>query len=168
MPNNDVKGLDDFLKFLDVAPEQMRVSIDAGAIAGAALIEARAKANCPVAPPNSENARLYGGYYGALRDSIHVTMSNQKGRVTAYISAGGKTAAGADIYYAHLIEFSGAAPHVIKSRSGKDISFGGHSYSEVHHPGFKAHPFLRPALDSSELEAVSLIDQAIDSLLKTN
>lgn len=166
MANSEVTGLDDFLKYLSDSPAQMKKSVGVGVTAGAALIEAQAKANCPAADPNSENARLYGGYYGALRDSIHTTLIEKKGRVSASITAGGKQPSGTDIYYAHLIEFTGAAPHVIKA-TGKDLAFGGHAYREVNHPGFKAHPFLRPALDSNELAAVGLIDMAIDSLLKS-
>lgn len=154
MANNDVKGLDDFLKFLDDAPAQMKSSVGVGVTAGAALIEARAEANCPV-------------HLGELRSSIHTTVVESKTGVAGYIKAGGTAPDGTVINYAHLIEFSGAAPHVIRVNS-KDLAFGGHAYAQVNHPGMKAHPFLRPALDSSELAAVGLIDQAIDILIKPN
>jgi hypothetical protein len=161
-----IQGLDGFLQFLTDSPQHMQDSLHVGVLAGAQLIEAQAKANCPTAPPNSENAQLYHDYYGVLRDSIRVEMTEKNGRVNASIRAGGLLPNGADVYYAHLIEYTGAAPHVIKSRDGKPISFNGRSYESVMHPGFAPHPFLRPAADAEELAAIGLIDQAIDAALK--
>lgn len=166
MDSSTIKGLDGFLQFLTDSPKNMQDNLHVGVLAGAQLIEAQAKANCPTAPPNSENAALYHDYFGALRDSIRVVMTPGKTRIAASIQAGGQTPSGADVYYAHLIEFTGAAPHVIKSRDGKPISFNGKSYESVMHPGFDPHPFLRPAADSSELAAIGLIDQAIEAALK--
>lgn len=166
MDNSTIKGLDSFLQYLSDSPKNMQDNLHVGVLAGAQLIEAQAKANCPVAPPNSENAALYHDYFGALRDSIRVVMTENGNRVNAAIRAGGQTPSGADVYYAHLIEFTGAAPHVIKGRNGKPISFNGKSYESVMHPGFQPHPFLRPAADAEELAAIGLIDQAIDAALK--
>jgi HK97 gp10 family phage protein len=154
MANDGVKGLDDFLKYLADAPGQMKTAVHAGASGGVALIEARAEANCPV-------------HLGELRSSIRSTVVETAAGVVGYVKAGGTAPDGTVINYAHLIEFSGAAPHVIKAH-GKDLAFGGHAYPQVNHPGMKAHPFLRPALDANELAAVGLIDQAIDTLLKPN
>jgi hypothetical protein len=164
--NSTIKGLDSFLQFLTDSPDAMQHEIHAGLLAGAQLIEAQAKANCPTAPPNSENAQLYHDYFGALRDSIRVVMSEKGTRIAASIRAGGKTPSGADVYYAHLIEYTGAAPHVIKGRNGEPISFNGRTYESVQHPGFAPHPFLRPALDANQLAAIGLLDQAVDAALK--
>ncbi len=165
MANSNVTGLDDWLKYLDDSPRKMEMSVHIGLEAGAQLIEATARANCPVGPPGSENVRLYGCYPGALRDSIRITMVAKKGRVVASIRAGGKTA-NADVYYAHLIEFSGAKPHIIRAAPGKSLNFGGRSYKSVHHPGMQPPPFLRPALDANELAAIGLLDQQIDLALQ--
>jgi len=167
MDNSTIKGLDGFLQFLSDSPKKMQDGLHVGLLAGAELIEAQAKANCPVAPPNSENAQLYHDYFGALRDSIRVVMSQKNGRAVAWIRAGGKTPNGADVYYAHLIEFTGAAPHVIKGRDGKPITFNGKSYESIQHPGFAPHPFLRPALDANEVAAIGLLDQSIEAALKS-
>lgn len=167
MDNSTIKGLDGFLQFLSDSPKKMQDGLHVGLLAGAELIEAQAKANCPVAPPNSENAQLYRDYFGALRDSIRVVMSQKNGRAIASIRAGGKTPSGADVYYAHLIEFTGAAPHVIKGRDGKPITFNGKSYESIQHPGFAPHPFLRPALDANEVAAIGLLDQGIEAALKS-
>lgn len=154
MADNSVTGLDGFLKYLVDAPAQMKASVGVGITAGTALVEASAKANCPV-------------HLGELQSSIHAVVTETAKGVYASVKAGGTAADGTVINYAHLIEFSGAAPHVIAAH-GKELAFNGHAYPEVDHPGMKAHPFLRPALDANELAAVGLVDQAIDSLLKTN
>lgn len=161
----EIQGMDDFMKFLTDSPKKMQEGVHVGLAAGAEVIVARAKEYCPAGPPNSENVRLYHDYEGALRDSIHASVTEKNGRVTAVIKAGGKLANGADIYYAHLIEFTGAAPHVIKSKSGKMLSFGGRSYASVNHPGMQAKPFLRPSLDAGELAVIGLIDKEIASVL---
>lgn len=142
----------------------MQQGVHVGLAAGADVIVARAKENCPVGPPNSENVRLYADYEGALRDSIHASMTEKNGKVSVTIKAGGKMASGTDIYYAHLIEFSGAAPHVIKGKNG-NLSFGGRSYASVNHPGMQAKPFLRPALDAGEVAVIGMIDQEIAAAL---
>jgi hypothetical protein len=167
LDNSTIQGLDGFLQFLSDSPKKVQDGLHVGLLAGAQMIEAQAKANCPVAPPNSENAQLYHDYYGALRDSIRVVMTEKNGQTVAYIRAGGKAPSGADVYYAHLIEFTGAAPHVIKGRNGRPITFNGRSYESIHHPGFAPHPFLRPALDANEVAAIGLLDQGIEAALKS-
>lgn len=153
MANDSVTGMDDFLKYLADTPAEMVAGVGVGIAAGAALIETAAKANCPV-------------HLGELQSSIHAVVSETAKGVYASVKAGGTAPDGTVINYAHLVEFTGAAPHVIKSPSGRDLAFGKHAYPEVHHPGMKAHPFLRPALDANELAAVGLVDQAVGSLLK--
>ena len=164
--DTEIKGLDSFLQFLSDSPKKMQQGLHVGILAGAELIEMAAKANCPVGPPAAENVRLYGDYTGALRDSIRTTVTEKGSRVVASITAGGKTPGGADIHYAHLIEFCGAAPHVIKARSGKVLTFGGKSVKAVNHPGMRPRPFMRPALDANVVAAVGMVDQQIDEMLK--
>lgn len=164
MDNSGISGLDAFLKYLDDSPKKMQQGVHVGLFAGAQLIEAAAKANCSVGPPNSENVRLYGDYMGALRDSIRATVSEKDGKVFASVKAGGKMPNGAEVYYAHLIEFTGAAPHVIRGKNGP-ISFGGKTYDSINHPGMQAKPFLRPALDANEVAAIGLLDKEIESVI---
>ena len=166
MANSGIKGLDSFLAFLDDSPKKMQAAARVGLHAGAQLIEAQAKANCPVGAPSAENVRLYGDYPGALRDSIHATVVEQNGKIYASVKAGGRSPSGADVFYAHIIEFTGAAAHVIKSRDGKALAIAGGQFASVRHPGMKAHPFLRPALDARELEAVALVDAGIKTVLE--
>lgn len=147
MSDSTVAGLDGFLKFLTDSPKQMQQGLGVGLLAGAQLIEATAKANCPV-------------HLGALRDSIHATVSEKGSNVAAKVVAGG-----GEINYAHLIEYTGAAPHDITGHAGGDVAFDGKAYPVVHHPGMHAKPFLRPAVDADEVAVIGLVDQQIDAAL---
>lgn len=166
MGNSNVSGLDSFLAFLGDSPKQMQAAAQAGLLAGAELIAVQAKANCPVGPVSAESARLYGDYPGALRDTIRATAVEKSGKIYASVKAGGRAPNGAQVNYAHLIEYTGAVAHVIKSRDGTALAFGGRAFNSVQHPGMAAHPFLRPALDAKELEAVALLVAGIKSTLE--
>jgi HK97 gp10 family phage protein len=163
-----VTGLKELQAFLDDLPQKMEKNIMRGALsAGARVIRDAAKVNAPVAPPNANNARKYGGYAGALRDSIRVSSRIKGGTVTASVKAGGKagkSGRGADVFYAHMVEF-GAAAHVITAKDGKALAFGGGVYKSVNHPGIKAKPFLRPALDGNAGAALVAVGEAIKKRL---
>jgi len=67
------------------------------------------------------------------------------------------------VWYAHFIEY-GTSPHRIPNAnvgSGKNkrkndaaVAFGGGVYRAVNHPGIKANPFVRRALESKKQAAV--------------
>jgi len=138
-----VKGMADLSKFLETLPQKLAANVVRGSLrAGAKVIEAQAKANAPVGPPNEENVRLYGGYQGALRDSIRVGVRIKGDRVTASIKAGGKRSKGADVFYAHMVEF-GTKAHILRGK-----------FAGSWHPGTAPRPFMRPALDSQATAAV--------------
>ena len=122
--------------------------------AGATLIMQEAIANVPVGPPSSSGAAKYGEYAGALRDSIRLGTKISRPYVMARVVVGGKTKTGANVWYANIIEFTGALPHTISAKGKAALSIGGLLFQSVHHPGMKAHPFLRPALDSKGQAAV--------------
>jgi HK97 gp10 family phage protein len=153
-----VKGLSDLNKFLQELPVKLERNVLRGALrAGVKPIKAAAVAACPVGEPSAEGKRLYGHYKGALRDSIRITTRSKGGRVTASVMAGGKTKKGADVFYAHMIEFTGAVAHVIKApfwKGVKALFIGGRFLKSVHHPGMRAKPFMRPALDAQAQNAV--------------
>jgi hypothetical protein len=136
-----VKGLSDLQKFIDTLPAKMEKNVMRGAVrAGANIIKAEAIATCPVGTA----------------------------RVTAYIRAGGKVKkTGAIVWYAHLIEYTGAVAHIIKAKAGKVLSIGGGLYKSVTHPGMQARPFLRPALDSQATRAVTAAGKYVKQRLET-
>ena len=162
-----VKGLSELQKLMDTLPAKVEANIMRGALRrGVNVIMARAKQLVPVSPANSENARLYGGYAGALRDSIKVSTRLKNGKVTGSVKAGGKTKSGADVFYAHMVEF-GTAAHGITSRLRRLLTFGGSFFRSVNHPGARPRPFMRPAMDAEAQAAVIAAGEYMKTRLAT-
>jgi HK97 gp10 family phage protein len=169
--NFTIKGGAELQRFLDQLPAKLEANVMRSALRqGAKLIADEAKAQAPVAPPNSENKRLYGGYEGALRDSIRVSTGLKKGKVTASVKAGGKkrkSKRGADVFYAHMVEFGTAAHSIKPTKKGgkKFLSFGGIFARSVEHPGAAPRPFMRPALDGKAGAAIVAVGAQIKKRL---
>lgn len=160
-----VKGMRELGQFLQTLPDKLTRNIMRSALrAGGAVILARAKQNVPVAAPSSKNARLYGGYAGALRDSGRVSTRYSRGVVTASVKFGGKGKGGADVYYAHMVE-QGTDPHVIRAANRGKLAFAGGYYSSVNHPGAAPRPYLVPAMDSEASRALVAVGEAIKKRL---
>jgi len=156
-----VSGLAALQKFLDELPVKIEKNILRSALRkGAVVIMAEAKQRCPVGLPTNEAAKKYGGYPGALRDSIRVGTNYRAGRVTASVKAGGKTKKQGDAYYAHMVEF-GTRAHVIKTvtRKGSLVIGGRFVGRSVQHPGARPRPFMRPSLDGKAQEAVIAVGE---------
>lgn len=155
-----VKGLRELQLMLDTLPAKLQKNVMRSALRkGAVIMQQDAKQRAPVGEPNKRNRERYGGYAGALRDSIRVTTGIKRGGiVTASVKAGGKGKSGADVYYARWIEY-GVAAHGIK-RGDKGVKTG----TDLH-PGFPPIPFMRPALDSKAYAATAAIAEHIKSRL---
>lgn len=83
---------------------------------------------------------------GKLKRSIRVRTDNVKnGGVRVQVSA--------RAWYAHMIEF-GTKAHQIKARGKGVLAFDGRFVKSAQHPGAKAKPFMRPAFDGKQREAV--------------
>lgn len=150
-----VKGQRELYELLQTLPVKLERNIVRGALrAGARPIKDAAVARCPVGLPSSEGRKLYGLHEGSLRDSIRISTRVKGATVSASVKAGGKTRAGGDVWYAHLIEFTGAKAHTITAKGRKILSFGGLFFQSVKHPGMRARPFMRPALESQAQAAV--------------
>jgi HK97 gp10 family phage protein len=151
----NVKGLADLQKFLDRLPVKLERNVMRSSMRhGANLIRNDAKARAPVGPPSQKNRRLYGGYAGALRDSIRVGTSARGGKVTAYIRAGGRNKkTGAAVFYTHFLEY-GTKAHNIAARVGGWLKIGNLFAKAVEHPGITARPFMRPAMDTQAQAAL--------------
>lgn len=147
--------------FLQTLSEKVERNILRSAIRSGASVYAKGvKDRIPVGPTSSENEQLYGGYEGALRDSVRVTGKAKGGTVSASVKVGGKTRRGAQVFYAHMVEF-GTKPHIIKPAKKKLLFFGGQSVAEVSHPGMKAQPFMRPAFDGDAAAAIDAVGKQI-------
>ena len=132
-----VSGLSELDKLLKELPAKIEGNIMRGAMrAGAKVFADRAKQMVPVKS-------------GQLRDSIKVSTRSKRGRVSATVRAGSKKA-----FYAHMVEF-GTARHFIKPRKRKSLFFAGIAREVVDHPGASPKPFMRPALDGGQVEAVN-------------
>lgn len=164
MSETTVKGLADLQRALDELPAKLEANIMRGALrAGTKVLATEAKRLAPVGPPSTENQRFYGGRTGLLRDSIRIKTKMRRGRVTASVTAGGKTKDGGDPYYARFVEY-GTAPHVITARRVRVLAIGVHS---VQHPGAQKKPFMRPALDTMHVAAVEAVREYIRNRLAT-
>jgi len=163
MNNLNIKGGQELDKLLQTLPAKLERNILRSALAaGARVIAKEAKANAPVGRPSNVAASEYGGYPGALRDSVRVTTGRTKtGGVYASVKAGGKTKKGADVFYAHIVEY-GARRHVIKPRAKKALTIGGRFVGgEVDHPGVAPRPFMRPAVDARLPQALLAVTAQI-------
>lgn len=132
-----IKGGAELQAFLDQLPAKLEANIMRSALRqGANVIRDQAKANVPVKS-------------GDLRDSIKISTRSKRGVVSASVKAGNRKA-----WYAHIIEFTGAVPHKIKAKGKGWLAFGGFFGKSVQHPGMKAKPFMRPALDARSSAAI--------------
>lgn len=167
MKNFHIEGGKELDKMLQTLPTKLEKNImRAALVAGARVIMKEAKAHAPVGRPSNVNAKLYGGYAGALRDSVRVTSGfSKKGAAYASVKAGGRTKKGADVFYAHIVEY-GARSHTIKPR-GKRMEIGDKFVAgAVEHPGVRPRPFMRPALDNRLDEALQVVTERIRKRLQ--
>lgn len=135
-----VKGLAELDAVLKTLPAKIEGNILRGGIrAGAKVLEDAAKSNL----------RANGSVdTGALLRSIKLRTRSRKGRVSATVSAGDSVA-----FYARYVEF-GTSAHLIKPRRRSSLFFAGLAREVVEHPGGRAKPFMRPALDGFATQAV--------------
>lgn len=81
---------------------------------------------------------------GRLRSSI-VSRAEGSGREVGYVI-------GSNVNYAAAVEY-GTSPHVIKPKNKRALYWPGaaHPVAQVNHPGTRAQPFLRPAIEMTEI-----------------
>jgi HK97 gp10 family phage protein len=143
----NIKGGAELQRFLNQLPVKVEKNIMRAALrAGANVIKAEAKENVPVQD-------------GDLKRSIKVSTSARRGTVRAKVKAGDQKA-----WYWHFVEF-GTAAHTIKARNGKRLFFNGIFAKVVNHPGAKAKPFMRPALDNKANDAIRAVGRKISERL---
>lgn len=168
MSDIHVKGLADLQAFLDKLPAKMESNVMRGAMGAAAKpMKISAQERCPVGVPSSTGAKRYGLHTGSLRDSIRVSTKVKNGKVTASIKAGGKTKKAGDVWYAHIVEYTGARAHTITAKNRKGLSFGGLFFQSADHPGMRAKPFMRPALHTQAGNSVLAAGEYIKKRLAT-
>ena len=167
MAEQQIKGLSELNKYMQQFPAKMEANVmRSGMGQGAKVIMEEVKKRVPVGKPSSVGKKLYKLYPGALRDSIRKSTSLKFGRVIATIKAGGKNKkTGADVFYAHMVEW-GTAGHAIKGRKGGKLKFGSFFGRAIFHKGARRQPFMRPALDMKHRSAIVETARAIRKRLE--
>lgn len=147
----NIKGLSDLQAFLDQLPAKVEGKIMRSALrAGAVVIKNEAATNL------DRNGSVDSG---DLKASLRVSTKLSRGVATATVKAGSDKA-----WYWRFVEF-GTAAHLIKARPGKSLFFAGSNVNSVDHPGARAKPFMRPALDGRASDAVIAVGEAIKKRL---
>lgn len=139
--NLHIIGAKELSEALALLPANIERNIMRGALrAGAKVIFDDAKQNAPVDG-------------GDLKESLRISTNRKKGEVSASVKAGNKKA-----WYYHFVEFS-TQPHIIRAKNAKYLRFmakDGTSVrtQQVNHTGTLEQPFMRPALDKKNAEAI--------------
>lgn len=151
MADVHVTGLKELQAFLDQLPAKVERNILRSAL--------RAGANVVKAEAQQQLASHGNVKTGQLSRGLKVSTRAKGGTVTATLKAKGEHS-----HIAHWIEF-GTAAHRIAGKKGKMLAIAGGRYKAVNHPGIKAKPFMRPALDSKSGAALVAVGEAIKKRL---
>jgi hypothetical protein len=150
MSDINVKGLSELQALLNQLPEKLEKNVLRGGLrAGANVIKPLAQANVH-------------SISGELAKGLKISTKAQGGRVTATLKSTGKHA-----FIGHMLEFTGAAPHIILPKIKEALEIGGNVVMAVHHPGFHAKPWMRPALDAGASDAVVAVGNYVKNRLAT-
>jgi HK97 gp10 family phage protein len=145
----NVKGLDELQLLLNQVPAKLEANVMRGALrAGMKEVLVEVRANVPVES-------------GQLREGLKIGTKKKFSMVIATIKATGKHS-----FVAPFIEF-GTARHAITGKDGRPLFFGGLFVGSVDHPGARAKPFMRPALDSKAGAALIATAEYIKNRLAT-
>jgi HK97 gp10 family phage protein len=146
-------GVDELKKKLRELPRKMRGKIVRRAVNGGALIVLQsARRHVPVRTRTTKKSLGRKGKTG--KKGYYVVIGPRFGHKV--VSATGRTYDPAKM--AHLIE-GGTRPHkiVVRSRFGKPLD----KPQVIHHPGSRAQPFIRPALEDNRAAVQGKIAQLL-------
>lgn len=145
-----IKGLAALGKALSTLPVKIERNVLRGALrAGMKPVQAAARENAAKAT-------------GLLARGLRISTDGRKGKVYARLKTSGK-----HDYIARFVEF-GTAPHRISGRNGGMLRIAGKAIvPSVAHPGARAVPFMRPAIDTKSPDAVQAVANYIRNRLST-
>lgn len=164
-----VKGFAELEKALSELPQKLLKNAMRRALyAGVKIIAKEAKLLCPVAPP-SHVAVSYGAKIGELRRSIRASarVDRAKGTAYGYVKAGA-TPKNLAPFYAGFVEYGTAAHFIVPRKGTKALNVGGQYFAKVFHPGSAPRPFMRPAFDSKQNEALEAVRASLADAIKKN
>lgn len=144
-----VTGLADLQKFLDQLAPTMEAKYMRGAL----------RAGMKVVRPVAQG--MIHSVSGMLARGLKIGSRLKGHVVTAYMRATGEHAS-----VAIWLEY-GTAAHVISGRVSGWLAFSGVFRKRVEHPGFRARPFMRPALDTQASAAVVAVGNYLKRVLAT-
>lgn len=154
-----VKGRDDVRRYFAQAPEKIGTMLRGAARAAAKVV--------------AEEAKLRS-ISDEVSNAIKVSTAVEDGRVIAKVEVKGRGA-----YIAPWLEY-GTDPHFIsvddrqreglsvrkvneRTKAGSLVIGGKFVGDTVFHPGARPHPFLRPAMDVKETEAIAAAQNFINA-----
>lgn len=147
----NVKGLSELQAFLDQLPAKMERNVMRSAL----------RAGMNVVKDEAKSTSEFADKTGVLRRGLKVSTKAKGGKVTASLKATGKHG-----FLARFIEY-GTSAHMISAKDGGALAFAGGMYQSVLHPGQKAQPFMRPALDLQTGNAILATAEYIKERLAT-
>ena len=149
-----IEGGEQLQKFLNTFPVKLERRIVKRALKpGASLISKAAKS-------------IVSRKSGKLRKAIAVRNVKNRMSVQVYVRRG--KGQKNDGWYAHMVE-KGTKPHKIKPYKGrkKVLAAGGVIYGRsVRHPGAKAMPFMKPALEQNVPEVLKTVASRMSLLIE--
>lgn len=146
-----LKGGKELQELLNQLPAKIEANVVRGGLrAGAIVIKNAIQDACPVDD-------------GDLKNSVKVSgrIKKKYGLISYRVRVGDKKA-----WYAHLIEF-GTKAHEIRAKDGKSLFIGGLMRTNIHHPGARPKPFIRPSFDQHEQQALDVATDYMRKRLKT-
>jgi HK97 gp10 family phage protein len=158
----EVKGLRELGEALQAFPLKFERNVLRAALRRGAKVMADAM-DVPTGEPSS-TAKEHGGFPGAMKESLRVSVRLRRGQLTARVRVGGKVR-GADVYYAHMVE-GGTKPHRIVPRTAKRLMIGGVLVDAVQHPGFEGRHFMRNAFRQTNGAAIDEVARYMEQRLR--
>lgn len=142
-----IKGLSEMERFMEQLAPKIAANIARGGLrAGMNVVK-------PIAQSNIHSVS------GELAKGLKVGTRSKGLTVTATLRATGPHG-----FIAKFLEF-GTAAHNIAAKFGGWLSFANIFRKEIHHPGARPKPFMRPALDSESSRAVVAVGEYIKTRL---
>lgn len=167
-----VHGLDELVAKLGALPAGMNESAAKSMKAATLLVEAEAKARVPrrtgrlFSSINSEVTGSGGDLIGRVWTDVEYARDVEEGTKPHPIVAHGKALmlpispmAGAAGYTGSIF---GGAKLTGSPRAGQQVVF----FKSVHHPGTRARPFMKPALEENTRRIDAIFQAGIDALLE--
>jgi hypothetical protein len=144
-----LKGGAELMEMLDRIPDRLGRNIVRGALrAGAKVVADEAKIRV-----------------GSARIAKQIKVGSRASGTVISSKVSVREAKGTLGFVAWFLEY-GVAPHWIRPKRKGGLELAENVVrGEVHHPGFGAKPFLRPALDARAAEAINVMGEYIGARL---